>query len=394
VFIYRPFAKCGLFRALVVIALSFVPYLAAQPPAEMQKITLSKGWSIQSSAKVAQKGEELSSVSFKPNGWYPASMPTTVVAALVDNGLYANPYYGKNLAMIPGTPTDIPNFSNHPMPVDSPFVVPWWYRTEFKLPAAAKGKRLWLNFDAINYRANIWLNGKQIGSADKVFGMYRMFEFDITDVVIPGKVNALAVEITAPTQNEFTITFVDWNPMPADKDMGLVRDVYIRTSGPVSLRNTQVVTKVDSPSVKAHLTLYADLKNATDKPVEGTLKGTIGAISISRQVKLAANQSTRVAFSPAKNTALNISNPKLWWPYGLGPQNLQDLRMEFIIGGVVSDREDVRFGIREFTSVNDAQRHRVISVNGKKILIRGGGWSPGTPEPKSCIARPTPAPPG
>ena len=374
--IYQHLAERGFLRALVLIALSFVPYLAAQPQAETPKITLGKGWSIQSSAKVAQKGADISRAGFKPNGWYSASVPTTVVAALVDNGLYANPYYGKNLVMIPGTPTDNQNFSNHPMPADSPFVVPWWYRTEFELPAAAKGKRLWLNFDAINYRANIWFNGKQIGSADKVIGMYRMFEFDITDVAIPGEVNALAVEVTAPTQNEFTITFVDWNPMPADKDMGLVRDVYIRTSGPVSLRNTQVVTKLDNPPTKAHLTLYADLKNATDEPVEGTLKGTIGAISVAKQVKLAANQSTRVTFSPEENAALNISNPKLWWPYGLGPQNLQDLRMEFIIGGVASDREDVRFGIREFTGVQDAQKHRVITVNGKKILIRGGGWSP------------------
>jgi exo-1,4-beta-D-glucosaminidase len=386
--IYSCLAERGFLRALVLIGLSFLPYLATQPSAQplaeapnatpaplAQKITLAKGWSIQSSAKVAQKGEDISMSGFRHDGWYAASVPTTVVAALVDNGLYPDPYFGKNLVRIPATPKGNQNFSNNPMPANSPFAVPWWYRTEFKLPSSTKGRRLWLNFDAINYRANIWLNGKQIGSADKVVGMYRMFEFDITDVAIPGEINALAVEVTAPTQNDFTITFVDWNPIPGDKDMGLVRDVYIRTSGPVSLRNTQVVTKIDNPPTAAHLTLYADLKNATDKPVEGILTGTIDAISVYKQVKLAPYQSARVTFKPARSAALNISNPKLWWPYGLGPQNLHDLHMEFVTGGTISDSEDVRFGIREITAANNDQKHRVFTVNGKKILIRGAGWT-------------------
>jgi len=337
------------------------------------RIDLKKGWAIQSSAKATQTGAEISTASFQPGGWMAATVPTTVIAAQVASGLYADPYFGENLAMIPGTPTG--RGQNAPAPPDSPYAVPWWYRTTFTIPAADKGKRLWLNFDAINYRADIWLNGHQIGNSDDVVGMYRMFEFDITDVAVAG-VNTLAVKVTPPVNNEFTITFVDWNPMPADKDMGLVRDVYIRTSGPVSLRNTQVVTKVDNPPAKAHLTLYADLKNATDKPVEGTLKGTIGTIAVSKTVKLAANESTQVTFSPEENPGLNITNPKLWWPYGLGPQNLENLHMEFVTGGAVSDKEDVQFGIREVTGVNDAQGHRLFTINGKKILIRGGGWSP------------------
>ena len=64
--------------------------------------------------------------------------------------------------------------------------------------------------------------------------MYRMFEFDVTAVAVPGAVNTLAVEVIPPAQNDLSITFVDWNPMPADRDMGLVRDVYILTSGQVA----------------------------------------------------------------------------------------------------------------------------------------------------------------
>jgi exo-1,4-beta-D-glucosaminidase len=171
------------------------------------------------------------------------------------------------------------------------------------------------------------------------------------------------------------ITYVDWNPMPADKDMGLVRDVYLRASGPVALRNTQVVTRLDDPPGRAHLTLFADLKNGAAQPVEGTLQGAIGNISVSKKVRIGAGETARVSITPEDDPQLHIANPKLWWPYGLGGQDLYHLRMEFETGGAVSDREEVSFGIRQVTSELDAQQHRLFRINGKKILIRGGGWS-------------------
>ena len=359
---------------LLTMALGLAP--CCLEVANGQNIELAKGWSIQSSAKVTEKGDVISSSSFQPREWYQTSVPSTVVAALVNNKVYPDPYFAMNLRSIPGTTYNIgQNFANLPMPADSPFAVSWWYRTEFKLPAAVKGKKLWLNFDAINYRANIWLNGHQVANSGEVVGMYRMFEFDITALALPGASNTLAVEVIPPTQNDLTITYVDWNPMPPDKDMGLVRDVYIRTSGPVSMRNTQVVTHLDNPPDQAHLTLYADLKNTTGQAIEGTLKGTIGNITVSKKVRLAANESARAAITPEDSPQLHMAHPKLWWPYGLGPQDLHHLRMEFVSGGAVSDREDVDFGIREFTSELDAQQNRLFKMNGKKILIRGGGWS-------------------
>jgi len=59
------------------------------------------------------------------------------------------------------------------MPADSPFAVPWWYRTEFEVPPDLTGRHLWLNFDGINYRANIWLNGHRVARADETAGAYR-----------------------------------------------------------------------------------------------------------------------------------------------------------------------------------------------------------------------------
>ena len=341
------------------------------------RIDLQRDWSIQSSAKVTATGDQISSASFRPQDWVPATIPSTVVAALVSDKLYPDPYYGMNLRLIPGTTYPVgQNFSNAPTPENSPFRVAWWYRTGFKLAPLGKAKRLWLNFDAINYRANIWLNGHKIAGQEQVAGMYRTFEFDVTDTALPGAANALAVEVFPPSQHDLTITFVDWNPMPADKDMGLVRDVYFRTSGPVALRNAQVITRLDNPPSQAHLTVAADLRNATDQPVAGTLRGRIGSIAISRKVQLAAGESTRIILAPQDHPQLNIDHPRLWWPYPLGPQNLYRLHLEFETGGTVSDQQDVSFGIREITSSLDAQQHRLFKINGRNILIRGGGWSP------------------
>ena len=193
------------------------------------------------------------------------TVPTTVVAALVEHKVYPDPGFGTNLRTLPGVTYPIgANFSNFPMQQDSPFIVPWWYRKEFFLPAGFKGKSIWLNFGGINYRANIWLNGKQIAKSDDVAGAWRTYEFNITEAALPGKPNVLAVQVFSPTDTDLAITFVDWNPAPPDKNMGLWRDVEITTSGPVALRYPTVVSKVDSPgNDKAHLTVTALLKNGS-----------------------------------------------------------------------------------------------------------------------------------
>jgi exo-1,4-beta-D-glucosaminidase len=340
------------------------------------RVDLSEGWSLQSSARVAQKGDAISVAGYRTGDWYPTRVPATVLTALVNQKVYPDPDWGMNLRSLPGVSYGIgQNFSNLPMPPDSPFARSWWYRTEFRVPAEAQGKTLWLNFDAINYRANIWVNGHLVADASKAAGMYRMFEFNITALAQPGVVNVLAVEVFPPTETDLTITFVDWNPMPPDKDMGLVRDVYIVTSGPVALRYPQISSKVDLAADVAHLTAAATLRNTLDKPAEGTLKLKIGTIALSRKVQLGPHESVRIEFTPDAERQLNVAHPRLWWPNGLGPQNLYAADFSFETAGQVSDSREVSFGIREVTSEVDSQQHRLFHINGKNILIRGGGWT-------------------
>jgi exo-1,4-beta-D-glucosaminidase len=189
------------------------------------RLMLRANWAIQSSAKVQAGGEALSTVQFAPKGWYPTSVPTTVLNALIENRVYPDPYFGMNLRSVPGTEYPIgENFSNLPVPPDSPFRVRWWYRQEFELPLNYRGKTIWLHFDGINFRANIWLNGRLIADSSKVVGAFRFHEFDITRFAKPGAANVLAVEVFPAQPDDLGLTCVDVNPAPPDKNMGMGAD--------------------------------------------------------------------------------------------------------------------------------------------------------------------------
>ncbi len=358
--------------------------LAQSAPGD--KLVLRDQWALQSSAKVEARGEIISTVGFVPKGWHDASVPTTVVAALVKDKTLPDPFFAMNLRQFPGVTYSIgENFSNIPMQADSPYAVAWWYRKQFAAPATYAGKTVWLNFKGINYRANVWLNGKQIANSDDVAGAWRTYEFNVTKALKPGAENVLAVQVFAPTENDLAITFVDWNPAPPDKNMGLWGEVYLTTSGPVALRYPTVVSKLNLPaSDSAQLTVTAQLKNSTDQRVRGKLKAEIVNVikskreyrSFEQEVELAPDEARDVIYTPDKIEALTVSHPQLWWPAQMGEPHLYWLNIEFEVDGVISDRAHTEFGIREITSEVNAAGGRAFHINGKNILIRGGGWTP------------------
>jgi exo-1,4-beta-D-glucosaminidase len=373
-----PKRLAAVFFVLIQFALFATALAQEAHHADEARLPLHEGWTLQSSAKIEAKGEVISTSQFAPKGWHEVSVPTTVVAALVKDKTLPDPFFAMNLRNFDGVTYPIgANFSNIAMSPDSPYAVSWWYRKTFELPASYKDKTAWLKFDGINYRANIWLNGKKIASDDDVAGAWRTYEFNITAAAKPGAENVLAVQVFAPTEHNLAITFVDWNPAPPDKNMGLWRDVYITESGPVALRYATVISKLNPPANdSAQLTVTAHVKNGTNQPVKGTLKGEIENVKFEQEVELAANETKDVTFTPDKFSQLVFSNPRLWWPAQMGKPNLYPLSMEFEVGGAVSDRSHSEFGIREITSDLNSIGGRQFHVNGKNILIRGGGWTP------------------
>ena len=87
--------------------------------------------------------------------WYPATVPGTVLTTLVNNHVYPEPLYGEN-----NRPNIIP---------ESLARAAYWYRTDFAVPAAFAGRQIWLNFDGINYTADVWVNGAPVGTIRGAF---------------------------------------------------------------------------------------------------------------------------------------------------------------------------------------------------------------------------------
>jgi len=372
-----------MFKSLISAAArvsALLLFLVGLSIAQTGHIQLRNGWLLQSSQQVTDTGDKISQSSYVPKKWIPAAVPTTVLAAQDAAGelkQYGDLFTAMNLRKLPGMTYKIGDIFNlREMSPDSPYAVPWWYRTQFVLPAADAKKRVSVHFSGINCRANIWLNGKQVADAKAVAGAYHIQEFDITSFVRAGK-NTLAVQVYAPTENDFAINFVDWNPTPPDKNMGLWGDVYLTTSGPVTVRYPQVITHLPGNSLDmAQLTVNADLHNLTDKPVEGTLVAELGAgQTIKQPVKLEANEVRTVTFTPDQYQALVVKNPKLWWPVHMGAPTLHKLTVRFLVGSAPSDEASIRYGIREITSELTDKGHRLFRVNHKPVLVRGGGWS-------------------
>ncbi len=339
---------------------------------------LHEGWRLQSACKLESSGEQIGADSFSTDGWLKTSVPNTVLAAQADAGVLPDPYFGMNLRNLPGTDYPIgANFSQLPMAQDSPYRCGWWYRDEFTAPAVAfSNERVWLHFGGINYRGEIWLNGHRIADTRTVAGAFRTYDFDVTPYLKPGKKNVLAVETFAPTEKDLGITWVDWNPCPPDKDMGLWGAVELTSTGPVTMRSPLAMTHFpDSTLSTADLTVYAELHNASDRPVKGQVLGTVGGVRIQQTIQLAPGEDRTVAFTPLQYPQLHLQNPRPWWPRQMGDPHLEHLEMSFVTEGRISDARSVQFGIREMTSELTPNGSRLFRVNGKPILIRGGGWS-------------------
>ena len=292
------------------------------------------------------------------NHWLPVRLPATIFAALRQNGRFKDVFVGENLRHV-----DV-----------KPFQKSWFYQTRFSLPKLNEFPRTILRFKGINYRANIWLNGQKIADQDTIFGAFRIFKFDASNVV-KEKNNILRVQVFPPQAGDFTIGFVDWNPPPPDRNMGLWRPVEILRSRAVHLENPFVKSVLDSSYKQAKLAMQVTVQNLAEHEVSGTLVGRIGEIKFAKPIRLDAKSTRLINLDYHEFPQLILKNPKLWWPHPFGKPALYHLQMEFKVNGRVSDRLKTDFGIRKIESYFTDKGYRGFKINGRKILIRGGGWT-------------------
>ncbi|MEU6969998.1 exo-beta-D-glucosaminidase [Kitasatospora aureofaciens] len=319
--------------------------------------TALKSFAIQSSAGVTDSGESISTPGYQPNGWHPAGPRSTVMAALVADHTYPDPFYSTNMKQ----------------PAD-PFTVPWWYRSDFTVNDTSG--RNYLNVTGVLSAADIYVNGRKIAAADKVAGIYPLYELDISPYVQPGR-NSVAFRIYPNDPGRHLTTgWIDWSPSPADNNMGLSQDITIRRTGGVNLSDTHVNTTLDPSLTSAELTVKTKVGNATDDTVTTTVSGTIGELAFSKDVTLAPRETKPVVFTAADTPQLKFADPKIWWPAGMGDQPLYDLQLAATTNGAVTDEARKSFGIRDIQAPLNAAGKRTYTVNGRPLLIRGAAESP------------------
>jgi exo-1,4-beta-D-glucosaminidase len=323
-------------------------------------------WQIQSSAKAQQSGAEVSSVGFSTHDWYPVSGRATVMAGLLENGTYKNVFYSDNLRA-----------AEEPDSSGNVFLIPWWYRTEFSLGEAGRATRTLLRINGMIASADVWLNGNLVADQAAVAGAYPVHELDVTRWVHVGS-NTLALRVhPADPRLSLSMGWVDWNPTPPDNNMGPWRGVDIVRKGPVEIGSPQVTSTLPLPDLsRAALTVKVQARNLDASAQDATITGVVAGVSLTRTIHLAPGQTQTVSFSSKTDPGLDLKSPQVWWPIGMGAHPLYSLQMAAAVEGVTSDRATSTFGIRSVSAHLTPQGYTRFVINGKPVLIRGGGWAP------------------
>ncbi|WP_433062811.1 discoidin domain-containing protein [Dactylosporangium sp. CS-033363] len=317
-------------------------------------VAIENGWTLTYDARVGTAtGAALARTGVDTSTWLPATVPGTVLAALVEQGRFPDPVRGFNNLLVPEA------LSRHA----------WWYRRQFQVPAALPvggDRRLWLEFDGINHHAEIWLDGTRLGEVTHPFARAR---FDVTAQLGAGTgEHALAVRIdpmpipgspgdkgpdgssyadagsdmmnrNSPTY--LAVTGWDWMPAVRDRVSGIWNHVRLRSTGPVLVGDPGVRTTLPDAAT-ASVTVTVPVLNPSTSARSVTVRATLAGQQLSQTVSVPAGGSADAVFP-----GVRISSPKLWWPNGYGEPNRYDLAVRAEIGGALSDARTVKVGLRQ-----------------------------------------------
>jgi beta-mannosidase len=170
----------------------------------------------------------------------------------------------------------------------------------------------------------------------------------------------------------------DWLAEVRDRDTGIWLPVTLTSTGPVRVKDPFITSDLARSNNSVDLSVFATLENDSAKDVSGTLVGTIAGhgddITFKKALTISAHSSAPVSLDKQTIVALHVENPKLWWPNGYGPQNLYTLTLQFQIRKEISSSQSVSFGIRRIEYQVADSPNLTISVNGVRVMVRGGNW--------------------
>ena len=307
-----------------------------------------------------------------------ATVPATVLSSYVNAGALPDMNHDDNLMMSS----------------ESFFNGDFIYKRSFDLPREMQGKRVFLNFDGINWKAVITLNDKRLGVID---GAFKRGKFDITPflkeknnelkVLIIANANPGGVKVKTEKNTDFnggilgadnptfhaTIGW-DWISTIRGRDIGIWDDVYLTSASDVTVSDPVVTTTLGESDTLATMRPAVMLTNNSDHAVMGTLHGHIGDICFEKQINLAAGQTIEESFDPNEFPQLKNQRMRLWWPNGYGEPYLYVASFSFTVDGVQSDAVNFKAGIREIKTVDKDTKLRIF-INNRRLIPLGGNWA-------------------
>jgi hypothetical protein len=363
----------------------------AMPGVNGNRLYLSGGqWTLQRASQLTATGEAISKPDFQENDWIVATVPGTVLTSYRNIGALPDPNYADNQLQIS----------------ESFFNSNFWYRNVFTLPDDFSEEHIFLNFDGINWKANVFLNGQKIGRID---GAFIRDKYEITGLLTKGE-NVLAVEIIknahqgavkeqtawSADQNggilgadnptfHATIGW-DWIPTIRGRDIGIWNDVFLSQTGPVSIEDPFVHTELPLPdTTSADVFLETTLVNHSNETLTGKLKGSYGDATFEREVSLLPSETKVVRLDATTTPELKLRNPRLWWPKGYGEAYLYDVTLSFEVRGKITDRTQFQSGVRQMTfdeseyqpgnsPIDGNNRRLSLYINGRRFIGFGGNW--------------------
>ncbi|HEY4289948.1 MAG TPA: discoidin domain-containing protein [Puia sp.] len=295
--------------------------------------------------------------------WVNASVPGTVFASYVADGLEKDPNFGDNIYKVDRSKYDR-NF---------------WYRTSFSVPASFTKERVRLNFNGINRKADIYLNGSFVGHLD---GFMQRGVFDITRRVVRGGENSLTVLVywpKTPLANYSSPTYLssagwDWMPYVPGLNMGITDKVFLSNTGALTIRDPWVQTRLPTNG-RADVAVSLEVNNSSSSRQQGVIKGVImpGNIGFEQTVWVDPGSKTEVQLQKVDFPQLSINSPKLWWPNGYGEPNLYTCTLSVAVGDKVSDEKSFHFGIKRY-DYDTAGNVLHLFINGVRVFAKGGDW--------------------
>jgi hypothetical protein len=233
-----------------------------------------------------------------------------------------------------------------------------WYRRTFEVPAAWKGRRVLLNFGAVDWEATVYVNGKKVGEHR---GGYDAFSFDITDALKPADAQELVVGVFDPT---------DKGNQPRGKQVlnpggimytavtGIWQTVWLEPVPEAHIGRLVLTPDVDGKCLRLKVEASGD--DATVQAVATDGGKEVGKVSGKAGAEL----------------RLSVPDAKLWSP---DTPHLYDLKVQLGANGKVLDSVASYFGMRKIEIGKDAQGVTRMLLNGKFVFQVGPldqGWWP------------------